>query len=84
MASGASSGRQVEYLLIASGKLAYAPYLLGWREFKDYIRQRVKGQPSWTDVSKGVLQDESEGWTSFKDWDDAYIIYGMVLNLSRS
>lgn len=59
------------YLLVAAGSTRRAPYLIGWREFKDHIRECVKEQPGWVEVRTGLHRGEMEAWSRLKDVEDA-------------
>jgi hypothetical protein len=65
-----------DYLLCVSGPTYYAPYLAGWRDFKDHIRKIVKEQPGWTDTySMQGRRGEVQGWCKLKDREDADAVY---------
>jgi hypothetical protein len=75
-------GDQVNYLLVASGSAQNVSFLAGWQEFKDYVRNYVKGQPSWTNVLPGQRRGEVEGWTTMKDYEDAVNVYSTATHHS--
>lgn len=68
-----------DYLLVVSGVTRYAPYLVGWQEFKDHLRKVVKEQPGWADVysSQGHRRGEMQGWCRLKDREDADAVFSM-------
>jgi hypothetical protein len=66
-----------DFLLVVSGSTLSAPYLAGWQEFKDHIRQVVKEQPGWVDVysSQSQHRGEVQGWARLRDREDADAAY---------
>lgn len=65
------------FMLIASGSRQYAPFLVGWQDFKDNLRKIVAKQPGWTNVSEGPREGEMQGWVRLDRKDDAEAAYGM-------
>ncbi|KAF2110084.1 hypothetical protein BDV96DRAFT_528278 [Lophiotrema nucula] len=62
-------------MIIASGPVHYAPFLAGWKEFKDNTRQVLEYQPGWTDVMDGPLSNERQGWCRIDRKSDAESAY---------
>ncbi|PVH97920.1 hypothetical protein DM02DRAFT_63953 [Periconia macrospinosa] len=75
--AASNTSKSGDYLLVASGQTAYAPYLVGWQEFKDHIRKVVKEQPGWTHVThaQGQRKGEMQGWCRLRDREDADAVY---------
>lgn len=67
--------RDNNFLLVIAGE---AKFLTHWSLFKDEIRQVIKEQPGWVDVSKSEIlrKGENRGWCSLSDRDDALTTYG--------
>lgn len=68
-----------DYLLVISGTTRHAPFLAGWRNFKDHIRNVVKEQPGWADVypSQSHRRGEMQGWARLKLPEDTDSTYSM-------
>src|SRR5690349_17016209 len=68
-----------DFLLVVSGPTRYAPYLAGWKEFKDHLRRLVREQPGWVDVFSNQSQrrGEKQGWCRLRDRTDADSAYSM-------
>jgi hypothetical protein len=64
------------FLLIAQGTTRYAPFLAGWQEFKDNLREIIEYQPGWTEVTAGTRKGEMRGWCSIDRKADASAAYG--------
>lgn len=80
--TAALGGREEgEFLLVIAGSIRFAPYLTGWRRFKDHIREIVEGQPGWVDVyaSQSQRREEMQGWARLKSVGDADAAYSRLL-----
>jgi hypothetical protein len=62
------------YLLIVSGTLRDALFLLSWKDLKDYLRNNVGG-PGYTYVSSDSKTGIYRGWCNFTQKDNAQAAY---------
>lgn len=69
-----------DFLLVVAGLTHIAPYISGWRRFKDHIRNVVREQPGWVNVyaSQSQRRGEMQGWCRLKNEEDANAAYSEI------
>ena len=66
--------RYGKYLLVLSGSVEAAPFLVDWKILKDDIRKNVRN-PGWTDVSSTSRQGIRRAWCNLWREEEAKAAY---------
>jgi hypothetical protein len=69
-----ATSRKNDYLLIMSGSIHSAPFLICWKFLKDHIRQNG-AHPGYTHVISASDTGIYRGWCHFTSEDDAKTAY---------